>query len=263
MALDTLNNGDSGLEARTKINAAIAAVNAGTILRGSGTLLGYTDAGSPATPPPSLLVPVSSVPLGVSWSLNANGVTYVFNWYDMDPALGGTWIDTSAFGGDPALAVSAFINALNGVGLDIITAGNPSGNDILIRNEGTGVDANLSIDQPSTGGGNGADAVPPSGEVTEVELIPANGAMTLRPIKAGVYGVDGLNCTVGFALKLGGGYYQIGMDFSAFVTDGEITVQQYYPLWITGVAGASLVARITGDVSNGGSLDCWAIAERV
>jgi len=102
---------------------------------------------------------------------------------------------------------------------------------------------------------------PDLGEVSEIELIPASGSKLLRPIKAGVYSIDGLNSTVEFALKISGGYSPIGIGFSQNVLSAEISVDQYFPLWINGITGASLVARMTNGIPTGGYLDCWAIAD--
>lgn len=265
MSLDTLNNGDSGFNARTKINAAIDAVNAGAILRGSGVLMGNTAIGILASPPPPVTVAFNSVPAGV-WTLYVSGYSYTFTWANSDPSNGSVWIDSNPIM-SASDAVFAFINAVNSLGIGTLAAGNPGGDNVLLENGSTGSTASLALstsDGAATAslGGNGSDAVDPSGGTYEVAIIPASGVKSIKPIKVGVYDSTGLDSLVQFALKVGGTYYPVGNEFPNYAMNGDIVVGEFFGEWIDGRAGAALVARMTGSPPFGGTLTCWAVVEQ-
>lgn len=113
----------------------------------------------------------------------------------------------------------------------------------------------------STGGGSGTNFIPGSGQVSEVTLISQDGTKAIKPLRCGVSGA-GISTTVQFALKVSGTYYPLSADMASDATTGEPGVSSYFAELVSGRGSASLVARMTGGIPNGGSLTCWAIAEQ-
>jgi hypothetical protein len=270
MSLDTLNNGDSGLDARTKINAAIDAVNASTIIRGSGVLQGHTNPGSPENAPSDLSYNLAFDQEFLLFYTH-NGTTYSFTISVTDPADSTIWIDSSGFSTalDPATAVAAAINALSIPGITASNAEATSQNCIVSdTNTGPAESHSGSLTNTTdpitvTGGGSGSSAVPPSGATSEVTIIPADESKDVKMIKAGVYNAGGgVNTTVQIALTVASTYYPIGAAFSAYTMTGEVAAGEFFFEWVTGRPAASVVARMTGEIPTGGALACWAVVEQ-
>lgn len=266
MALDQINNGDSGADARAKINAAIAAVE---LVRGSGVLQGYTDPGSEAQPPPEAILTFSGLTKEFVIVVDVPTGSYVFTASASDPGNGSVWVGSSLWS---TLYDAAYYTkeAMVAVGITDLTIYNGVSETInFLPSFTTG---SLTVTDPNgnaaitiDGGGSSTPAVPPSGEVDEVVLIAQDGTKTVKPVLLGYYIEPGfaLDATVQFALKVGETYYPLGDDVPNNELQGNVPANSFFAEWVSGRASASLVARMTSAVPTEGMLNCWAIVERV
>lgn len=254
MSLDTLNNGDSGLEARTKINAAIAAVNGGTLLRATGTLQAFTNAGAGATPPPPLDINfLTNVGDVFSLTIMVDGVTKVIAMSDDGPS--DYYADASTFSTANDY-VAAFDEAMAYFGFSNVekTADDGSGN-IQYTNSSTGASANISGGSATTNGtgtisfsngGAGTDLVPPSGDISEVVLVNAVAGKTIKLINAWFDG--GISPGPTFSLyKRSSGGADTSISFEASMNTGGVIYPQGGNMsgWMNGLTpGSSLVAKV-------------------
>lgn len=246
--------------------AVPAGGSANSIISGSGTLQGHTDAGSAATSPENLVITFSSMGDGYV-QLNINGDSYTFHFANADPGGGVIWLDNTSMASpdDYAQGLTSAVSALSigGVG------GSQSGNIATISNSGTGSSAVIScitntIGTPS-GGGSGSDAVAPSGAIAEVELVSASTGKSLRPLRIFADDDDGLGVDVQVALKVSGVYYPV-IPSQTVATN---TISELQPLgaselseFFAGRTSASLIARIIGSPPVGGSVAVYAFGIR-
>ena len=238
----------------------------GALVRGSGLLQGDTSPGAAATLAPDLTVTFGLIPVdGTIWSLGTYGTFYTFTWASSDPVNGSAWIDITSLSSIYD-AASAFATAVNSLSLGFVTASNLAEvTTITTSTVGATSVLNISIGDgsaTSVGGGTGADAVAPSGGISEVVIIAQDGTKTIKPVKAGFHDAGGVAVGVQLALKVGGTYYPIGTALTASATVGSIEPGSFYAEWISGRASAALVAYMTGSTPLGGTLTCWAVAEQ-
>lgn len=250
-----------------RIKQAIAALAAGggaSLVRGSGVLQGYTTSPIVGTAPPDLVFSASSNDTDFTFNLTVNGTTTTFSIATTDPANGNVWIDSTTFDGvdDATSALKAAIDALAIANLMTVD----SSTFLTISHSGLGASLTGSLNVHDgggsvSGGGTGDAHVAGIGEVMEVTLIASDGAKVTRPIRCGWSG-DGVVADIQFALKIGGVYHPIAGDVPQSSTAGECAPGIFFSEWVAGRASGELVVRMTGSAPDGGSLTCWAIAER-
>lgn len=230
------------------------------LFRGTGYLQGYTVAGEPAEPPPPLFFTVSG--LSPSFDISLTGyVNETIVVSDTDPG-GVYFIDNASLmsSGQVALAIGSLLNSFPGLSAAV------DGDSITVTTTVAGASVTLSAteNEPAlnitiSGGGSGTDATPPSGETSEVIILPGVANKSIFPIACGMFSAD-WSASVQFALKKDGVYYPLGADLSA---SGEVMRGSYWSTWLNSVFGADLIARITGSIPTGGDVTCWAVAEQV
>lgn len=188
MSLDTLNNGDSGLQARTKINAAITAVNGLPIQNGTALLYGYPSLGDDAFPA------TGSIDLP-DLDGTSHGTIYIGadSTYDRtitlaasDPGDGSAWVNPADYPVSADL-VAAVLDAVSAAMSGIATV-SVSGNHADLQAYSTGSGSSFyietTIDGASVTGGTGTDATGPSGEVNNVTLVAAPASKKIRLVRA-------------------------------------------------------------------------------
>lgn len=258
MSLSTLNNGDSGLDARTKINAAIAAVNAGTILRATGTLQAYTVPGVAATSPPPLQLSfgdpvfVQGNPYYATYSVD--GSIYIIAFGNLDPGSNDYWIDSSTFttADDYAQAFWNYVGTTLPQGGELALTGNDNAGNIEITNlsaaGNSSISCSFSAFGSSSGGGAGTDEIAPVGATTSVDLVPGVSGKSVKIIQAWVFG--SMSVDVYAALYGAGTPMTFDYDLAAGVTN-----MTPYPdpdllqLWLFGLPGHGVTFEITSDPS--------------
>ena len=286
MALDTLNNGDSGLQARTKINAAIAAVNAsgggGTnLVRGKGTLTGHIYPAVDATPGHGGAYFNEWFSPGTGTVVvTIQSTSYTFTFDYADPADGSYFIDMNGFssGDDVANAFySGASSVLSGVAQNLSLDGRTVAFDTLA----TGSGATVSVAALLAGSGgiynNGTDGYAATGGTQSIDLIPADGTKTLKPVRIWVYSEDQSQALfpgifVGLRLTVGGANYELGKiagtsfggaELTPFLSTTDVNIAQE---WFAGRASAKLTAYLGNEegytVPVGGQLTVYAIAEQ-
>ena len=106
----------------------------------------------------------------------------------------------------------------------------------------------------------GANDLPPSGNVSEVQLVAVASGKTTKPGGIGLITADGLHTTWAISLKTAGPTYAdiiTGSTVMAGINMMLAPSPSEFAGYFAGVANASLVARITGTVPLGGSLTLW------
>ena len=106
----------------------------------------------------------------------------------------------------------------------------------------------------------GANDLPPSGNVSEVQLVAVASGKTTKPGGIGLITADGLDTTWAISLKTAGPTYAdiiTGSTVMAGINMMLAPSPSKFAGYFAGVANASLVARITGTVPLGGSLTLW------
>ena len=254
--------GTDNAKAMTPLRAAeaIAALAGAAVFVGYGTLQGYTDAGSdavPATPASAIFSSSSSGSDGEFVTINVNGVDYVF---EFDPSADGV---ADGHISVPSSTPADIVTAINGSALGaIVTASTADVSDInltaLTAGTGTVINGISSASPTITGGAitagtDGSAAVPPSGAVSSIELIPAKTGKTLIPIAflaqvggaTGLNGVDVLILRPGTLATLNLGDGQPALDLlSSGMALGDI---------VAASAGQPVTAVLSGTIPIGGS----------
>ena len=170
----------------------------------------FTSAGSDATPPPNIIIQFTTNPdPGATYNLvlGINGTNYAIN---VAPVGTTTQIPSDAFSSqnDYATAIASYIIA--NFGSTISLADNDGNGRVTFSSNSTGVAAQLSIDITSTagsalpnfsGGGNGTDAIGPSGQVTEVVLIAGVGGKKIKMSSGGFDGSISNGVNIGLYLR--------------------------------------------------------------
>lgn len=253
-----------------EVEPGVPSGGGGALVRSYGVLQGSTDAGVAAQAPDPLVITFDNSLPSLNLTLVVDSVSKVVNISNSMPDSGiDAFVDTSTMGNgqDIANALAALMGSLFGqVAANVTTV--DSSYFLNLSSSSTGAAANISasMDNPAgpaiSGGGSGLDTVPPSGEIAEVEIIPADGFKFLKPVRCGVYDATGLGSTVQFALKFAGMYFPIGSDIGAMSISAEVAPHEFWLEWADGRTAASLVARMTGSIPLGGTLTCWAIAEQ-
>ena len=252
-----VNAGSSDVEFAT-----VSGGGGSTLVRGSGVLQGYTVAPIVAEPPPALTVSFDSS--DAQFTITLNGVTQPVVVDDFDPTSV-VWVDNGS--GDPSTTAYNFEMAFATFASTYGFTLSRTDNVVTIFTGATGSTSTSYYNLTAftgvvlAGGGAGVNAVAGSGQVSEVTIISQDGTKTIKPLRCGVSGA-GISTTVQFALKVGGIYCPLSADMASDATTGEPGVSSYFAELVSGRASASLVARMTGGVPNGGSLTCWAIAEQ-
>lgn len=284
MALDTLNNGDSGLEARTKINAAIAAVNAGggaNLVRSKGTLTGHTYPAVDATPGHGGAYFNEWSPSGTGTVvINIQSIPYTFTFDYADPMNGSYFIDMTGFSSadDAANAFySAVSSALSGVVQNLSLDWRTVAFDTIAT--GSGATVTVSVSLSGSGGiyTNGADGYAATGGTQSIDLIPADGTKTLKPVRIWVYSEDQSQASfagvfVALRLMVGGSAYELGKiagtsfggaELAPFLNTTDVNIAQE---WFAGRASAKLTAYLGNEegytIPVGGQVTVYAIAEQ-
>jgi hypothetical protein len=176
---------------------------------GQGDLFGYSEnGGSPAAPPEVSVeffsgavddVRFSAIGFEITVADGSGSVVLKLWLSDSDPLSDYTWVDTGA-ASDPSHLAGLLAGAINAAAVSNVTANN-GGSLTTIGFSSSGSSASLAcIPMNSTsnisvnGGGNGADGTEPSGQVTEVVVIPApaGGALTVEEVtyQANAQGFD-------------------------------------------------------------------------
>lgn len=286
MSLDTLNNGDSGLEARTKINAAIAAVNAGgngggALVRAKGTLTGHTTPGGDATPGHggAYFNEWSSSGTGTV-DVTIQGTSYTFTFDFADPMNGSYFIDITGFSsGDDA--ANAFYSGAASVLSSVVQNLSLESRTVAFDTIATGSSATVTVSVALSGSGgiynNGADGYAATGGTQSIDLIPADGTKTIKPVRIWVYSEDQSQATfpgifVGLRLMVAGTPYELGKiggtsfggaELAPFLSTTDVNIAQE---WFAGRASAKLTAYLGNDegytVPVGGQVTVYAIAEQ-
>lgn len=278
MALSQLSNGDTGLQARTKINAALTAVDAlanARMLRGSGQLKGNTTPHGSPTPVTGYSINVTGGSGSGTLTVDVSGVVVVMTFDTTDPMDGSVFIDITAFSGqlDYALAIEGMLNSnLAAYVTNVVRNEFQVTFDTIATGSAIYVNATMTMSNVTTSGNvPGTDGAEGYGAVTEIEIFPAVSGKTILPVRVFALG-DGAfsGMTVDVCLKEGGSYYPLCAEFSTVVAAGEILgasgnmpMGAYQVRWINGLFNGSLVARLIGTVTDGGTLTVYAIAEQV
>ena len=263
----TSSDGGPTYYTEAEANAAIAAAVSAVIIRASGMLTGYTDAGSASTET-GAAVTVTFLATGGTTAtgtitITINSVPHIFSFNTGDPANGSTWIDCTSFASETDYA-AAFATALGALAV-AVSGSSPA---VIITTTAVGVGATLTATAASVAGGiadytsitgspatgGGSPAVSPSGNVDEVTLISGVDGKSIRLIQAGLTGClpyqaqlflkspDGETYIACTGVISPGGYWQ------SFLPDdngGGSTPSA----WLAGIAGYSLVAHVLDDPS--------------
>lgn len=271
MSLDTLNNGDSGLEARTKINAAIAAVNAGTLVRGIGVLQGNTTPGIDPNPPTSVIDAFSwGVGDASIITLSTNdSLTRTIKVSVSDPADGSDWLDTSSIANatDLTAALGTIISSypeytsVSAAGAILYFSGTLPGSVYAITATATGT---LSASVLSPGG----DGQPATGGILSVIVIPKISGKKTLPLRIGLFGSTG-DCTLSFSLSSTSISLDLCNPVTVNVDSGEVElgmtaapITPFITAWLNGLIDADLTANIQGYIADGATINVWAICEQ-
>ncbi len=250
---------------------ALVAPSGGALVRGSGLLQGHTAAGSAATSPPPFVFSFGSPYTEFALNLVVDGGTYSFHIAAVDPQSPPLiWIDSTGWVTvqDVAAGIAAGINGQSIPNI-VAEANMASPALVTVSHSGTGAATSLDgslvnagVDNTTSGGGSGTDAVAPSGAITEITLIAQDGAKNIKPVKLGTSG-EGINIGIEIALKIAGPtYYPVCNDLAANHTTGEATISTLYTEWLGARTSAALVARMAAAAPVGGSLTLWAIVEQ-
>ena len=277
MSLDTLNNGDSGLEARTKINAAIAVVNAsGSIVSGTGVLSGNTIPSVPAQGAigwidMSQWNPATEGTMDIS---NAMGITSISLSYS-DPGTDWYWVDLNSNTNDTSV-FAAIQTILETYAYTIHVTGISGGVMHLYDTDTVGVWSMLTITQSisgvtSSGQTQGAVEVPTSGATTQAVLIEAASLKKTIPLRVGWHSTADIpGVTACIALRQAeGDFIPLGedVDLSSHST-GEWSnanadfarIGDAYTRWVDGMLEADLVVYYNDTPPDQGSVTFWAQA---
>ena len=286
MSLDTLNNGDSGLEARTKINAAIAAVNAsgdgGTALvRGKGKLTGHIYPQVDATPGHGGAYFNEWSPPGTGTVvINIQSTPYTFTFDYADPMDGSYFIDMTGFSSADD-AANAFYSGVSSVLSGVVQNLSLDWRTVAFDTIATGSGATVTVSVSLSGSGgiynNGADGYAATGGTQSIDIIPADGTKTIKPVRIWVYSEDQSQASffgifVGLRLVVGGSAYELGKiagtsfggaELAPFLSTTDVNIAQE---WFAGRASAKLTAYLGSEegytVPVGGQVTVYAIAEQ-
>lgn len=242
------------------------------LVRGSGQLKGNT------TPHGSPTVPSGFINTGFGGgtgtiSIEINGTTFVLTFANFDPSDGSTWVDNTAFSGagDYATAVENWLNGtLAGWVANVVRS------EFYITFDGVSTGSSMYLNVTYTMGGvstsgytAGTDGADGYGAVTEVEIIPAATGKTTYPVRVFFVSdgaISGMN--VQFYLKREGDYYPLCGEIAAYVSSNELlcglalTIAPYAVRWVNGLYEGSLVAKLIGAPTDGGTLTGYAICEQ-
>lgn len=188
MSLDTINNGDTGLQARTKINAAIAAVNGLPIQSGTAVIHGFTSMGDDAYPATgSIDLPDldgdfhGTIFIGADSSYDRT-ITLAAS----DPGDGSAWVNPADHPVSADLVAAVFdavSTAMSGIAT-VTVSGNHADLQAFSTGSGSTLYIETTIDGASVTGGTGTDAAGPNGEVNNVTLVTAPSLRKMRLVRA-------------------------------------------------------------------------------
>jgi hypothetical protein len=245
-----------------------------SLVRGSGQLKGNTTPHGPTTPVSGYSInTVSSIGSG-TLTVDVNGSVLIMTFDTTNPYDGSVFIDITSFSGslDYALAIESQLSSyFSGSLINIVRTEFNVTFDTAGSGTGVYVNASTTMGNISTSGYvAGTDGYEGYGAVTEIEIIPAVSGKTILPVRVFALG-DGAfsGMTVDVCLKEGGSYYPLCAEFSTVVAAGEILgasgnmpMGAYQVRWINGLFNGSLVARLIGTVTDGGTLTLYAICEQ-
>ena len=243
-----------------------------SLVRGVGTLQAYTNAGSAAESPPNLTVEFAAIPTCLL-SITINGTTKSVAYAADNPGGVDFWIDNAALI-SATNAATELVNIITGLSISGVTAANAGGTSpVCTVSASAGASYSLAgsvvsgSDVTVAGGGDGEDAVAPSGETAEVVLVAGVAGKKLN-IVSFAPGFDGGIAGVTVAL-----YLRSPEDVDTQITaSGDAgTCAAWSPM--TGAvqylhegkdAGESLVAKLTGSLpSDATTCLVAAIAQRL
>lgn len=277
MSLDTLNNGDSGLEARTKINAAITAVNAGgSIVSGTGVLSGNIIPSVPAQGATGWIdmSQWNNASEGTMDISNAMGITSISLSYS-EPGTDWHWVDLNS-NTNYTSVFAAIQTILETYGYTIHVTGISGGVMHLYDTDTTGVWSVLTITQSisgvtSSGQTTGTVEAPTSGATTQAVLIEGASLKKTIPLRVGWHSTADIpGVTACIALRqIEGDFIPIGedVDLSSHST-GEWSntnadfarIGDAYTRWVNGILEADLVVYYNDTPPDQGSVTFWAQA---
>lgn len=277
MSLDTLNNGDSGLDSRTKINAAITAVNAGgSIVSGTGVLSGNI---IPSVPAQGAIGWIdmsqwNNATEGTMDISNAMGITSISLSYS-EPGTDWHWVDLNS-NTNYTSVFAAIQTILETYGYTIHVTGISGGVMHLYDTDTTGVWSVLTITQSisgvtSSGQTTGTVEAPTSGATTQAVLIEGASLKKTIPLRVGWHSTADIpGVTACIALRqIEGDFIPIGedVDLSSHST-GEWSntnadfarIGDAYTRWVNGILEADLVVYYNDTPPDQGSVTFWAQA---
>ena len=242
-----------------------------TLVRGQGSITGYSSSGSSATPAGISLSYANAAPVdGDDINVITGGFSVDFEFNNTGQRIPGSTLLTYS---DGPSAVAAFIAALSAASFP--GSGTDVGGSIQLITTATGSGVSLSITNSQNAGGefsgfggwSGADAVAPSGGTSEVQLIAGVSGKKIKIVSASCVQDSGLfgGCPGILSLKSGSSYTDIA---TALLSSPSYT--PLVPLSLAaianwqagGIAGESLVWRYTGTPGVGGTFEALAIVEQ-
>ncbi len=216
------------------------------LIRASGVLRSYTTDAIGAAPPPPLDVQIEGSPARFTLSSNTIGDT-TFDYGSADPEDGSLWIDSATFD-PPAAAIQMSSRAAS---LGWVTSYGGSHAYFSVPQTGSSVVISAAVQFGGviiTGGGNGADVVPPAGLVDEVELIAAVEGKKIKLVSGfpGYSGGISGSITMALYLRKDGVDTQISAAVPADSAGDWLPTPADLTLALNGKdEGESLIARMT------------------